>query len=99
MNSGTFSLLKQRKFLPIFLTQFFGAFNDNVFKLAMLTLISYHLSISQAQSELYQAIASALFMLPFFLFSATAGQLADKYDMAHLTRIIKIFEIILVLIG
>ena len=99
MNSGLFSLLKQRTFFPIFMTQFFGAFNDNAFKLAMLTLISYHLSISQAQSEFYQAMASALFMLPFFLFSATAGQLADKYDMAHLTRMIKIFEMILVLIG
>jgi MFS family permease len=65
----------------------------------MLTLISYHLTTSQAQSEQYQAIASALFILPFFLFSATAGQLADKFNKAVLIRIIKVFEVILVSIG
>lgn len=93
------SLFKERIFLPLFLTQFFGAFNDNAFKLAMLTLISYHLSASQVQSEQYQAIASALFMLPFFLLSATAGQLADRYDKATLVRWIKLFEISLVTFG
>ncbi|STX28730.1 2-acylglycerophosphoethanolamine acyltransferase [Legionella beliardensis] len=92
-------LLRSRLFLPLFLTQFFGAFNDNVFKLAMLTLISYHLSTSQANSEHYQSIAGILFTLPFFLFSATAGQLADAYDKAMLTRLVKIVEIILMLIG
>lgn len=92
-------LLKQRRFLPLFLTQFFGAFNDNAFKLAMLTLISYHLSTSQAQSEYYQALAGALFILPFFLFSATSGQLADKYDKALLTRLVKVLEVILMMIG
>jgi MFS family permease len=99
MDVNTISLLKKRTFLPLFLTQFFGAFNDNAFKLAMLTLVSYHLSISQAQSERYQAIASALFTLPFFIFSATAGQLADKFDKALLIRFIKLFEIVLVCIG
>lgn len=85
--------------MPLFLTQFFGAFNDNAFKLAMLTMISYHLSHSQAQSELYQAMAGALFILPFFLFSATAGQLADKYDKALMTRLVKVLEVLLMLIG
>ncbi|KTD59910.1 MFS transporter [Legionella shakespearei] len=99
MGFGCAYLLKERRFLPLFLTQFFGAFNDNAFKLAMLTLISYHLSHSQAQSEYYQALAGALFILPFFLFSATSGQLADKYDKALLTRLIKVFEVILMIIG
>lgn len=92
-------LLQKRTFLPLFLTQFFGAFNDNAFKLSMLTLISYFLSQSQAQSESYQAIASALFILPFFLFSATAGQLADKIDKALMTRWLKCFELLMMLIG
>lgn len=93
------ALLKKKTFLPLFLTQFFGAFNDNAFKLSMLTLISYHLSSSQAQSEYYQALAGALFILPFFLFSATAGQLADKYDKAIMARIVKLFELLLMSVG
>lgn len=93
------ALLKKKIFLPFFITQFFGALNDNIFKLSMLTLISYHLSQVQAQSEYYQAIAGALFILPFFLLSATSGQLADKFDKAILIRIIKVFELLLMLIG
>lgn len=92
-------LLKERKFLPLFLTQFFGAFNDNAFKLAMLTLISYRLTDTQGQSEFYQALASALFIIPFFIVSSISGQLADKYDKAVLTRLIKIFELLLIIIG
>lgn len=99
MATGYISLLKERTFLPLFLTQFFGAFNDNAFKLAMLTLISYHLTSSQTASEHYQALAGALFIFPFFLFSATAGQLADKYDKARMTRYVKIFEVLLMSIG
>ena len=99
MGAGVFYLLKKRIFLPFFLTQFFGAFNDNAFKLAMLTLISYHLTHDQAQSEFYQAIAGALFITPFFLLSATAGQLADKYDKALMTRVIKVLEVFLMIIG
>jgi MFS family permease len=99
MGASAFYLLKKRSFLPFFLTQFFGAFNDNAFKLGMLTLISYHLTHNQAQSEFYQAIAGALFIVPFFFFSATAGQLADKYDKAILTRLIKILELFLMIIG
>lgn len=92
-------LLKEKNFLPFFLTQFFGAFNDNAFKLAMLTLISYHLSSSQSQSEHLQALSGALFTLPFFLFSATAGQLADKYDKAMLAKGVKLLEIGLVILA
>ncbi len=99
MRSSIIRLLKERKFLPFFVTQFFGAFNDNAFKLAMLTLISYQLTHSQAQSEYYQALAGALFILPFFLLSATAGQVADKYDKALVIRVIKLFEVFLMMIG
>ncbi|QMT60570.1 MFS transporter [Legionella sp. PC997] len=99
MGTGAFYLLRERRFLPFFLTQFFGAFNDNAFKLAMLTLISYHLTHDQAQSEYYQAIAGALFISPFFLLSATSGQLADKYDKALVTRVIKLLEVLLMIIG
>lgn len=99
MGAGYLYLLKQRRFLPLFLTQFFGAFNDNAYKLAMLTTISYKLSHSQVQSEYYQAVAGTLFILPFFLFSATSGQLADKYDKALLIRLVKVFEVIMIIIG
>ena len=93
------NLLKKRSFFPLFITQFCGAFNDNAFKLSMLTLISYYLTQSQTASQYYQVIAGALFIFPFFIFSATAGQLADKYDKAVITRIIKLFELLLMLIG
>jgi MFS family permease len=99
MSAGSIYLLSERRFLPLFLTQFFGAFNDNAFKLSMLTMISYHLSHSQAQSEYYQAMAGALFILPFFIFSATSGQLADKFDKALLTRLVKVFELMLMILG
>jgi MFS family permease len=99
MTSGFVNLLKRREFLPLFLTQFFGAFNDNAYKLAMLTMISYQLSSSQSQSEQYQALAGALFILPFFLFSATSGQFADKYDKAFLTRMVKMLEVLLMISG
>ena len=99
MDVSAVKLLKKRTFFPLFLTQFFGAFNDHAFKFAMLTLISYHLSSSQGQSEHYQAIASGLFILPFFFFSATAGQLADKFNKASLTRVIKLFEVLLMVVG
>lgn len=99
MGHGFIFLLKERRFLPLFLTQFFGAFNDNAYKLAMLTLISYFLASSQAQSEYFQALAGALFIVPFFLFSATAGQLADKYDKALIARLVKVFELLLMILS
>lgn len=99
MGPGSLILLKERRFLPLFITQYFGAFNDNAFKMAMLTMISYHLSSSQSQSEWYQALAGSLFILPFFFLSATSGQLADKYDKALLTRCVKLFEVLLMILG
>ena len=99
MGVNVIYLLKERRFLPFFITQFLGAFNDNTFKLAMLTMISYHLTHTQDQSEYYQALAGALFISPFFFLSATSGQLADKYDKTNLIRIIKVCEIVLMIIG
>lgn len=99
MTTSFMYLLRQRRFLPLFLTQFFGAFNDNAYKLAMLTMISYRLSHTQGESESYQAIAGGLFILPFFILSATSGQFADKYDKALLTRLVKVLEVLLMIIG
>ncbi|HSW94504.1 MAG TPA: acyl-[ACP]--phospholipid O-acyltransferase [Gammaproteobacteria bacterium] len=90
------SLLKVRRFLPLFLTQFFGAFNDNVYKNALVILITYTLTVSAKISPaILITIAAGIFILPFFLFSATAGQIADKFDKAKLIRYTKIAEILL----
>lgn len=91
-------LLASRRFLPLFITQFLGAFNDNVLKNALVMWITYKLT-AQTDTQLLITLAAGLFILPFFLFSATAGQLADKYDRARLTRIIKWAEIFLMLIA
>ncbi len=93
------NLLSSKNFLPLFITQFCGAFNDNLFKLSILTLISYQLSTSQVQSEHYQLIANFLYIVPFFLFSAIAGQLSDRYDKALIIQIIKCCELILMIFG
>lgn len=88
-------LFRTKRFLPLFITQFMGAFNDNFFKNALLILITYKLVAYASSASVLVNIAQGIFMLPFFLFSATAGQLADKYDRASITRIIKVIEIIL----
>ncbi len=96
MHPNQWHLLKTKRFLPLFVTQFLGAFNDNVFKNALVILITYTVA---EQSTLSPAImvtmAAGIFILPFFLFSATAGQLADKHDKSKLIRIIKLVEIVL----
>lgn len=94
--SNQFSLLKQRRFLPFFITQFLGAFNDNVFKNALIILIAFQATDPRHSNLLINASAG-LFILPFFLFSATAGQLADKYEKAHLMRWVKALEIVIML--
>ena len=95
-NGNEFSLLKERRFLPFFITQFLGAFNDNVFKNALIILITFQ-AIDPAQSNMLNNLSAALFLLPYFLFSATAGQLADKYEKSHLMRWIKFLEIVIML--
>ena len=92
-------LFKTRRFLPLFITQFMGAFNDNFFKNALLMLITYKLASMSEHAAVLVNVAAGIFMLPFFLFSATAGQLADKYDRAAITRIIKIIEIIIMVLA
>mgnify|MGYP001765917076 FL=1 len=93
-------LLKSRRFLPMFLTQFFGALNDNVYKQALLLVFTYGLISQQsANVSTLNNLAALLFILPYFIFSATAGQLADKYERAQLVRAIKLLEIIIMLIG
>lgn len=92
--ASQFSLLTQRRFLPMFLTQFSGAFNDNVFKQAVLMLLTYHAAQQLGlATNLLNNLAALLFILPFFLFSATAGQIADKYEKSMLIRRLKLVEI------
>jgi MFS family permease len=94
--SNQFSLLGQRRFAPFFLTQFLGAFNDNVFRNGLVILITFQgARIAGMDARVLANVAGALFILPFFLFSATAGQLADKYEKAFLIRRIKLLEIVL----
>lgn len=94
--ASQFALLKTRRFLPMFLTQFLGAFNDNVFKQAMVLLLTYQAASQLGMSiSLINNLAAMLFILPYFLFSAAAGQLADKYDKDWLSRRIKVLEIVI----
>ncbi|WP_415034793.1 MFS transporter [Azonexus sp.] len=94
--SGQFSLLKQKRFAPFFTTQFLGAFNDNLFKNALVVLLIFQAAQwTTLAPELLANLAAGIFILPFFLFSATAGQLADKYDKALLTRIVKVLEMLI----
>jgi len=85
-------LMTEKRFGPFFWTGFWGAFNDNCFKNALVILIAYR-AASEAESGLWINIASALFILPFFLFSPLAGQIADKYEKAYLVRQVKLAEI------
>jgi hypothetical protein len=93
------SLLKQRRFLPLFVTQLLGAFNDNLFKNAMVLFVVYGIYNDEKSEALFSAVATALFILPFFLMSALAGQLADTRDKAKIIRIVKFCEIIIMLVG
>jgi MFS family permease len=92
-------LLRARRFLPLFATQFLGAFNDSLFKQAVVLFVTYQLLRSPAKEFQFSAIAQALFILPFFLLSALSGQLADDHDKARLIRIIKLAEIGIMLLG
>lgn len=89
-----------RRFLPLFITQFLGAFNDNLFKNALVMLVAFKLADqSSIPPQMLIIAAGGLFMLPYFLFSATAGQLADKMSRQRLARITKLWEIIVVGVG
>jgi 1-acyl-sn-glycerol-3-phosphate acyltransferase len=91
-------LLSSRRFLPIFVTQFFSAGNDNVYKTSVLLLLVFQ-AASDAEGALYANLAAGLFILPFFLFSGIAGQLAEKTEKAKLIQIIKFCEIPIMVVG
>ena len=95
----TVHLLRTRRFLPIFATQFLGAFNDNLFRTSMVMLVIYGIYRDATQEAAFSAVAGGLFILPFFLLSALAGQLADAGDKAFIIRIVKTAEIIIMIAG
>ncbi|MDE2584555.1 MAG: MFS transporter [Betaproteobacteria bacterium] len=98
--SGQFKLLQERRFLPFFCTQFLGAFNDNLFKNALVVLLTFQAaSWTSLDPGILANLAAGIFILPFFLFSATAGQLADKYDKARLSRLVKVLEMVIMLVA
>ena len=88
-----FALLGQRRFAPFFWTQFLGAGNDNLFKFAFTVLVTYKLQVSWLSPQMAGLVIGALFILPFLLFSATSGQLTDKYDKARVMRFVMSLEI------
>ena len=94
-----FALLRQRRFAPFFWTQFLGAANDNIFKFAFTVLVTYQLQVSWMEPKLAGLVIGAVFIAPFLLFSATSGQLADKYDKAKLTRLVKNLELLIMVLG
>ena len=99
-SKNQFQLLRKKRFGPFFLTQFFGAFNDNVFKNALLILIAFKSIYSGSDySNTIINLAAILFILPFFLFSAIAGQIADRYEKSNLIRKIKLAEIGIMLLA
>ncbi len=98
--SNQFSLLAQRRFAPFFVTQFLGALNDNILRNGLVILITFQgVRIAGMDAGKLANVAGALFILPFFLFSATAGQLADKYEKSRLMRGIKLLEIFLMVLA
>ena len=95
-----FQLLREKRFAPFFWTQFLGAGNDNVYKNALVIFVAFQAAaLTTFSSNDLVNIAAAVFIFPFMLFSATAGQLADKYEKSRLIRLIKIFEIAIMVIG
>jgi MFS family permease len=95
----SFRLLGKRRFLPLFATQFLGAFNDNLFKQAMVLFATYSIYSDAKKEAAFSAIATGLFILPFFLLSALSGQLADSHDKARIVRLIKSAEIAIMIVG
>lgn len=95
----TTQLIRARRFLPLFVTQLLGAFNDNLFKNAMVLYVVYEVYHSEAAEARFSALASAVFIIPFFVLSALSGQMADMRDKARLIRIIKGCEIAIMLVG
>ena len=98
--SSQFRLLAERRFGPFFGVQFLGAFNDNLFKQGLVILLAYQTaSFTSMSSDTLQNLAQALFILPFFLFSATAGQIADKFEKSTLITITVAIELAVMVLG
>ncbi len=99
-SSNQFDLLRERRFAPFFWTQFLGAGNDNVFKNAFVVFVAFEAAATTSiDAGMVVNLIGAIFIVPFMVFSATAGQLADKYEKSQLIRLIKIFEIAIMAIG
>ncbi len=92
-------LIRARRFLPLFVTQLLGAFNDNLFKNAMVFFVVYSVYNSETAEMWFSAVASGVFVVPFFLLSALAGQLADMRDKARIIRVVKACEIGIMMVG
>lgn len=101
MTGGSqFGLLRERRFAPFFGVQFLGALNDNVYKNALVIMIAFQAAhLTTLDSGLLVNLCAGLFILPFFLFSATAGQLADKYEKSRIIRLVKLLEIGIMVLG
>lgn len=100
MQISVWSLLAKRRFVALFIVQFFGAFNDNVFRFALLTLITYRLAGQLGmQASIMNMVAAGIFILPFFLFSATGGLFADKHLKHRMIQFIKLFELAIMLLA
>ena len=98
-HSSQFALLGQRRFAPFFWTQFLGAGNDNLFKFAFTVMVTYQLSVGWLPPALAGLVIGALFILPFLLFSATSGQLTDKFPKTRMIRAVKNLEIAIMLVA
>ncbi len=95
MSHGQFGLLRSRRFLPLFATQFLGAFNDNAYRNALIILVAFDAALAGGYDSRVVITASAgIFILPFFLFSALAGQMADRFEKSRLIFFVKLFEIV-----
>lgn len=100
MSHNIIHLLITRRFVPLFITQFLGAFNDNLFRTALVTFVTYKItSMAQSEKTFLVTMALGLFILPFFLFSATAGQIADKVNKARLIQIVKAAEVMIMVLA
>src|SRR5664279_2401186 len=95
-----YDLLRERRFAPFFWTQFLGAGNDNIYKNALIIFVAFEAAqMTSLDANALVNLAGAVFIAPFMLFSATSGQLADKYEKSRLIRLIKILEIVIMAIG
>ena len=98
--SNQFQLFKRRRFSAMFFTQFLGAFNDNIFKQALILVLTYTAASKLGvEVSILNNLAAMLFILPYFLFSALAGQIADKYEKSKLTQFIKLLELVIMAVA